>query len=410
MTITEAQTKFITALPSISAGLSMIGSSIIVFMITTKRHVGNPTYTRLMLGICIFDLLGGFWTMLGRIPVPTSEGGRGNTASCAAQGFFMYFGTEGMLGYNCSLMLYYVMSLVFEWTEKPISRLEPYLHTFSIGYTSLINVSGLFLTVYNAAPYGHRCGFNAYPFNCDVTDDVTCERGEHSRFFVSNFVAIPSMLCLSFLLGCLLFIFAALKWRRHKQHVIAARNINDLEIDGESSSVAMTTAVGCSGRKQARKDKHLSAVAIQSRIYAIVFINTYFWVFLRFYLRIHGFDKNENAMYAIRVLAEFFLPFQGFLNMLIFIRLRYQRLRDQQRSKGRLWAFQECVFGIPTSSRNQQCHRSMRSAGKSLEIQIHDAILPQDGTCHPSTQNEPPGSTRTDATAHLEHSLEDNTQ
>ena len=315
----QLQQAVVSIIPSVAAPLSLIGSSLICYMILTKRVVNTRTYTRLMLGICVYEIIGSSWTMLGPLPVVKGSSKRalGNVHTCTAQGFFLYLGTMGTLAYNCCLMLYYTLVIRYKWTENGLLRLEPYMHFYANALPWTENIIGLFLKIYNPAPYGQRCGIAKYPTDCVANPDIPCERGQKLNIYVNGFYVPITMASLGFLLLCLLIISCTFR----------------------SEAVRSNQ----SSRNYSSRIKATKAVCYQSIIYATVFFNTYFWVFLRYFLRKE--TNHPRLLYGVRVISEMLFPLQGFFNFLIFIRPRYQNARKSYPSKSLFWAIKETLSG-----------------------------------------------------------------
>ena len=317
MLLTPLQQNAVAIVPHVSAPLSVIGSTFILYLMQTKRVENSRTYSRLMLGLCTYDLLASSWTMLGSLPVVKGVGdrGKGNVQTCTAQGFFLYLGSMGTLAFNCCLLLYYLLVIRFKWTEDKVLKLEPYMHAYAFAVPLIQNGVGLVLKIYNPAPYAHRCGITPYPSVCAVNPQVACERGGKINFYITYFFVLPSMVSLGFLLVSILGICSSVRFEARQATRIYQYN-------------------------STRGATH--AVVQQSIIYAVVFINTYVWVFLRYFLRR---ATNQRLLYAVRFLSELMLPLQGFFNFLIFIRPRYKKIRHSFPRASFFFVIKETLFG-----------------------------------------------------------------
>lgn len=127
-----------------NGGLSSISSLIIIYIILKSNEHLSSIYHRIMFGMSLVDVIGSLAVALTTLPMPTSDTGGleyfpemtklGNAATCAAQGFFIYFGYAAMFLYNSSLWIYYSCSIAIKMNEGTMKRrVEPFLHIVPIG-------------------------------------------------------------------------------------------------------------------------------------------------------------------------------------------------------------------------------------------------------------------------------------
>jgi len=121
-----------STLVSISASLSILGSFAIIYVISRSTDKLNTTLHRLLLGLCIGDLLTSIalaftkviiYSEDGKIPMTT------NQAACDAQGFFFVLGGIVSPFYNCGLCVYYLYVIKWNYSNAKIAKnVEPFLH------------------------------------------------------------------------------------------------------------------------------------------------------------------------------------------------------------------------------------------------------------------------------------------
>ena len=194
MSLSPLQQKITLIIPPVSAALSLLASSMLFFIILSRRVENTKTYTRIMLGIGAYDILGSLWTVLGPLPVVKGIGNlsKGNVYTCTAQGFFLYLGSIGKLAFSCCLLLYFVLVIRYKWTEEKLLKVEARMHAYALTVPFIQNIVGLILQIFNPAPYGNRCGIFPYPANCVVNPNVLCQRGAKVSFYVTYFLVVPS--------------------------------------------------------------------------------------------------------------------------------------------------------------------------------------------------------------------------
>jgi hypothetical protein len=117
----------------------------------------------------------------------------GNTQTCSAQGFFVYFGVGTVL-YNACLALYYLLVVRYGLKNEYIAkRVEPWMHLVAIGFALSIGIAGLALGLFNQTL--HNCAISAYPRFCTQSYEnkgpTTCIRGDNARFYKLAFWVVP---------------------------------------------------------------------------------------------------------------------------------------------------------------------------------------------------------------------------
>eukprot|EP00979_Chaetoceros_neogracilis_P006045 scaffold1197_cov168-Chaetoceros_neogracile.AAC.4 len=120
------------SLVSISASLSILGSFAIIYVISRSTDKLNTTLHRLLLGLCIGDLLTSIalaftkviiYSEDGQIPMTT------NQAACDAQVFLTVLGGTVSPFYNCGLCVYYLYVIKWNYSNTKIAKnVEPFLH------------------------------------------------------------------------------------------------------------------------------------------------------------------------------------------------------------------------------------------------------------------------------------------
>lgn len=137
MVYSESEQKILAIFPHITGGLSLIGSSSIVYDIWKDRdYKMKQPYFRILLGMSIFDLICSMSLCLSTIPIPAGTegvfGARGTTGTCTASGFFNQF-MLGSILYNFVLAIYYALSGTYRMADEDFAkRYEPWLHGLAV--------------------------------------------------------------------------------------------------------------------------------------------------------------------------------------------------------------------------------------------------------------------------------------
>ena len=134
--LTPAQDKALSLLPIPSAILSIFGSSVILYMaISTRRERKWTTYTRLLIGLSVCDIISSVSLALASF-LRRPESGRiwaiGNDATCAIIGTLTQFSYSNIF-FNAMLSYYFMITVRFQMKQSRIARyLEPWMHLVSI--------------------------------------------------------------------------------------------------------------------------------------------------------------------------------------------------------------------------------------------------------------------------------------
>ncbi len=192
--------------------ISLIGSIGIIVHILRSYHGLSTTYHRLMLGLCIGDILSSsFLWLLGPVMVPKEmnywvPGSVGNVTTCTVQGFVGGFGADITAYYNCSICLYYLAIVKYNKNEEFIrTKLEPWLHGVPLIVVLVQNLIRFFREAYNT--FGFICSSvpnnyvtphcNGLPIDTlGIITNIPCGRGHDALWFkihigVTVFVAPP---------------------------------------------------------------------------------------------------------------------------------------------------------------------------------------------------------------------------
>jgi len=114
----------IVALRRISAGLSVLGSSFILWDILRDSSKYVATHHQLVLGISFFDAIGSFASLFGTAPLPKysgTPGARGSYATCQMLGFFSQVGQTAYY-FNLALAVYFWLVICVQCKAKTLLR------------------------------------------------------------------------------------------------------------------------------------------------------------------------------------------------------------------------------------------------------------------------------------------------
>ena len=117
---TQRQQIALALAPKFAASLSILGSSYIVRDCISASKRKQLVYHRLMLGLCVCDILMSVGLFTSTWPMPSATpnvwGASGTVASCEAVGFIEQAGVSATM-YNGSLSIYYLLRVRYNWNQ-----------------------------------------------------------------------------------------------------------------------------------------------------------------------------------------------------------------------------------------------------------------------------------------------------
>ena len=270
--------------------------------------------------ISTVDLIIGTCMFLSTWPIPAGTvgvyGASGTTATCTTQGFFLQLAIMAPL-YNAALSLYYLLMIRYSWSEERLRKLRVPLHGAILVFGISTAVAGLPLTLYNNANLW--CWQAPYPWGClesSVNNGITtCERGDNATtVYRWAFFYAPLWAAIVFATVAMTLVYV--KVQRYER----ASDRYSMSAYNENSPQQRSF-----GRRKGAKTRK---VARQALCYIGAFYVTWIWSTLTRLTQ----SVSGNTYYWITLMTAIFLPFQGFLNFLVYMRPRYERYRKQKQS------------------------------------------------------------------------------
>jgi len=300
--------------PRVAAFFSFSGSAWIASEVLRDKKKREKVYHRVMLGMSVFDMAASICFFLGRWPLPPDApllpGGIGNQQTCTAQAFF---GQAGLatVAYNCTLAFYYLLVVKYGMTEKEIAkRIEKWMHALPVVIWLSTGAAGIALEVFNPAFFD--CWIAPVPINCAAygekgDDRPPCTRGYLAPIFQWAIYYAPVWFMILLVTAIMLAVYCSVAQTEKK---------NDRYSSAEF------------GRASASR-KYSRRVAKQGLWYLLPFYAT--WIFpVATEITEMATGKYYDPMV---VLVSFFLPFQGALNFLVYMRPRYLKYKNQHPEK-----------------------------------------------------------------------------
>lgn len=324
--LSHSQQVTLAIAPKITAFLSIFGTCYVIRNVLISKRKRRLVYHRILLCISGIDLIIGICMFLSTWPIPSSTGiygAVGTTQTCTAQGFFLQFSIMAPL-YNAALSLYYLLMIRYNWTEERMHRLRLPVHGTILFFGLGTSIAGLFLTLYNPATLW--CWQNHYPVGCieslQSNDGMTttCQRGDNAlSVYRWAFFYAPLWCAIAFATVAMILVF----WKVHTLEIKSDR-FRSTRYSLEHGVVATSTPCG-GGAFLQRPGERARKVARQALCYVGAFYLTWIWSTLTRILQ----SAVGKTYFSLVLLTAIFLPFQGFLNFLVYVRPRLERYREQ---------------------------------------------------------------------------------
>jgi hypothetical protein len=391
----SAKTILLAVVPKFPALLSMFGSLFIVLDVSRSPQKRKRLTNRIMLGLSCSDILASFIYFVGTWFIPRGTIGQygpiflasGNTATCTASGFFTQLAISSPL-YNGSLCMCYLLSTKYSWSDRSLRKIEPFLHAVPICFAIGTATAGAALNLYGSVEW--LCWVNPVIPAPDTT-----------WIYQWSFLFIPLWIVVIFV-SCVMF---SLWWTMHQQEQKMARRYQ-IQIpeaskdpdnttptqrivalaDTSSAAAAAASADESSGATPARRttratrrtstasvinangSKVSKRIAMQGMMYIVAFYITWFFPSVQ---RIIEVSAKKN-FFVLQFFDTTLLPFQGFLNVAIFVRPRYLRVRKGNPELGFFGAIRAIIRnsllqhpeGMMTTSFGGRRHRASYGAGQ----------------------------------------------
>ena len=279
----------------ISGLLSMFGSTTIVYRIVSKGKDAK-TFDRLMLGLSIFDIFGSIAYILTPISIPAETSSRnwaiGNDVMCSGITGWLTQLSIGVTIYSSAISYYYMATLRQRISSADFAiRFEPLIHGLTFFFFLFTGTSGVLFHMYGEGQLGLTCWIVEIPRGC-TEDGGGCAH----EIIAWTWGGIPLM----FTLFCLPVNYALT--------YISVRKMFKIMAQYNPAQAA-----------------HIRTMAIQGTLYVVAFYIS--WV-PQLVLRSSGYMRSdEPRIYWLLLLNSITYPIQGFLNMIIYNRPNFMRLR-----------------------------------------------------------------------------------
>ena len=311
MASTLSQQMAVAIAPKFTAGLSALGSLLTcILILRPKTNHGRQsssnkirTYHRLVLGMslcCLSSSVAWFFTTW---PIPRGTSGVygavGTQGTCTAQAFFAQFSLSSVM-YNMSLSVYFVLIIVKKWSDDRILKIEPFIHLHAMAWGLGTALASIFLTLFNQV--GWDCWISASPLGCKESWNnngvSTCVRGNNGSLYQWAFYYAPLWAGITVVTSLMYSVYYTV--RRQERAMALLRSA--IPIDAANNELSKKTAI--------------QAAYFVGAFYVTWFFPTVFQLVL---------VTTGKVYFPLLFLTAFFVPIQGLLNLIVFVRPKYGR-------------------------------------------------------------------------------------
>lgn len=326
-----------------SSTFSLLATVTVIIMISRSYKKLSSVFHRLLLGLCIADILSSSSLSLSTYPIPAKESltiwnAQGTIDTCTAQGFFIFVGFLAAQIYNCSLCIYYLFVIKYNKKDEYIRRhVEPFLHAVPIG-TSLIG--GIIIATKQAFNANKSfCWIGSDPPRCydDNYNTGPC-RGQDAKILYLTFATVPYIVLPIVILTSMGLMYLTARQNEKKMsgygiHTLRLKstvksgdvvdgqerqdNSNRLLSKLKSLFQKSDQNLDASTSSRSNKlNKQSRAVLQKASAYSLAYFATYFFPLI---ITIRTSLQGNDAGFVLTMLSRIFFPLQGFFNFMVFI-------------------------------------------------------------------------------------------
>ena len=328
MATTLSQQMAVAIAPKFTAFASAVGSACTCFLIlrggsgSGSRSSQKRTYHRLVLGMSMCDFSASVAWFFTTWPIPRGTPGVyaavGTQQTCSAQAFFAQFSLSTVM-YNATLCVYYVLVIVKGWKDEDIVKIEPFFHGHAIAWGLGTGLASLGLTLFNQV--GWDCWISAAPLGCQESwnspdGTTTCVRGDNGSLYQWAFYYAPLWFVIVLVSVLMYWVYHTVKIQEKAMNKYKVSVANDTGDEGGNKRglKRQPSQIQLSNYKRIQK---------QALFYVGAFFVTWFFPTI-FQLVIVTSGKFP---FPLLFLTALFVPIQGLLNLIVFIRPTYMRYR-----------------------------------------------------------------------------------
>jgi len=300
--LTDTQLIVLSFLYVFSSILSIVGSSTILYKVLGDFK-NSTSYDRVMVGLSTFDVIASLGWALTPFLLPKETSMRpwaiGNNATCTLLGFITQLGFSAVL-YNMFLSFYYLLTVRYGVKRIDFgSKYEVWIHGFCIVFALITAVTGATTGMFSEVQVGFGCWVNNYPPGC--TDD-----------------------CISLTIG---WVFGG----GPIVVTLMALTVNNILVYFHVRRSFLLSTISTGSARDTWQSLQKREVAQQGFLYVASFLLCFCPAAatrgIEAFSPVSREAEMEERIVWLLMIQATTLPLQGFLNMFIYNRPNYSRLR-----------------------------------------------------------------------------------
>lgn len=323
-------TLFLFFLPVVTGSFSLVASASIVWKIMRSETKLSSPYSRLIFGLCVYDIISSLANALSAVPSPPSPYGRevwgafGNYTTCRIQGFMFTLSSSSSPFYNLSLCIYYLCLIRYSMRDESFGKkIEPILHIVPFLYSFTLSV--YFLVHDNYHFNGTVCWIH--------------QSGPENLNFIRTFgtltIGLPLIVIFFAVIGIMGLVTYTVWSQENRMNQYRFELGTGANGNPRSSMATRNETAGQTRRRRASEER-IQAVQTQANLYAFAFILTLtFPLLYRFMSGSLGVIPPKAIIYLARGLY----PLQGIFNLFAHMHPQVVTTRRSDRNLSYIQAF-----------------------------------------------------------------------
>lgn len=283
----------LTILSKFPCFLSIVGTLCVISSILRSKSKRGHIQSRLVGSMVFFQFLAAFSWMFTNLFMPPSNELQipsiGNDISCDVQGYLVQLSIAGSI-YYASIAIYFYLVIARRWKKKRIESIEKYLHGIPIVWG--VVTASLVVAM-------DMIGENAW--NCWIQPKYSPNKSLAKIFQLALFY-VPLWLSMAVCATSLYLVHKFIK--KTEKQVLKWK------------------------KDKGNRKLHTKNIATQNSLYALSFLLC--WSFPTLVRILQIVDVVQVPTWT-KVISGTLLPCQGFINSIIFFRLKYQKLRKKHK-------------------------------------------------------------------------------
>ena len=314
----------------IPAFLSVMGSTMISSSVFRSKINPGNMQQRLLCAMSCFDVSISIVWLLTNLFIPEDYSKYpwtvGNDASCKAQGFIVQFCSISSILYNATLSLYYLLVVKFNWKQRDLEKIEKWMHICPIVFGLATAIASLVLDVF------HPANWDCWIAPLKDDDKYVVVRALQWAFFFG-------ILWTSIILSSLNMFAVYLHVRNIETKSSRWRLQGVVNVNVKTPGALTGRATNREEMRYVNRLKRSASVATQGKLYISAFVITWAFPTIARATQLFG---GESPLWLI-VCAGTMVPSQGFLNAIVYFRLRFNKCAAGNPNKSKLWVMKEII-------------------------------------------------------------------